>query len=748
MAAVISFLKRRWAVCFAALLLLIGGLGWQQGWFSPKQTVSYKTAKLDRGAIAASVSASGTITPVSSVSVGSQVSGQLKEVLADFNTEVRANQVIARIDPEIFEYRVRQAQADVDSARAQLLVAQSTLSARRADVSRAEVNLIESRSDASRKQMLFDKQFISSADRDRAASLVRTQDEDLKTAKAQLDVAAAQIKSAESAVQQRQAGLDSARADLAKTVIRSPVDGIVIKRSIEVGQTVAASLSAPELFVIAKNLRDMQVETAIDESDIGKIRQNMKATFTVDSFPGRTFNGEVTQVRKAAQTVQNVVTYTVVVGFSNVADGEATPSAPSATKPAAPAINAAKPAAKAASDTKPAPNTNSAAPTPQTSGQGGGQGGGQRVARERMEQALAMSDAQKQQLDGIYAAMRDKFMAMRDLPEDERAKAAEANRKDLQGKIAAILTPEQTPKFKALIAEQDAARKANAAGGASQASNGSSASTASTAATRNPAKPTAGAPAQNSAKNAGYATNPSSPPRPQNVATLLLPGMTANVRLITAERADVLRVPAAALRFKPPVDKDAKDDKPAGAPAASAAAGGNPSAGGGAQAGQGGGGAAIRAYRERLSKELALTEAQNKQIDEIYTASRDKFAALRDMSEAERPKASAAIRADVRDKTAAVLTAEQKPKFDAINAELAAARSGGGGTVTTRARIYVVDENGKPKAIDIRTGVSDGALAEIINPGEALKEGMEVITGTIGAGTGSKPASSGTRAPF
>ena len=736
----LTFLKRRWAWLLALLLLALGGAGWQLNWFSNKPPVTYKTSKIDRGAVVASVSASGTITPVSSVSVGSQVSGQLKEVLADFNTEVRANQIIAKIDPEIFEYRVRQAQADVDSARAQLLVAQSTLSARRADISRAEVNLIESRADASRKQMLFDKQFIGTADRDKSASLVRTQEEDLKSAKAQLDVAAAQIKSAESTVQQRQAGLDSARADLAKTVIRSPVDGIVIKRSIEVGQTVAASLSAPELFVIAKNLRDMQVETAIDESDIGKIRQNMKATFTVDSFPGRTFNGEVTQVRKAAQTVQNVVTYTVVVGFSNAADGDGAATGTIAARPAVVSLAnpAAKPATSQAAKSAAAPTSNV---LPQNAGnqgaQGGGQGGGQAAARERMVQVLAMNDAQKQQVDAIYAGMRDKFMALRELPEADRAKASDANRKEVQGKIAAILTPEQQPKFKAMVAEQDAARKAAQGGNVS---------------TSNSARPN-NATAQNKPAASSAVAGATAQPRPASVATLLLPGMTANVRLITAERTDVLRIPAAALRFKPAVDKDAKPENTS--TGAAPASGGNPQAGGGqggagqGAGGQGGGGAAIRAYRERLNKDLALTEAQNKQIDAIYEASRERFATLRDLSEADRPKASAAIRADVRDKTAAILSAEQKPKFDAINAEIAAARSGGGnGTVSARGRIYVLDENGKPKAIDVRTGVSDGALLELLNPPAELKEGVEIITGASSSGSTKPAAASGPRAPF
>ena len=543
----ITFFVRRFWLWLLITLLLAGGVAWYFDAFSSSKAVQYKTAKLAQGSITASVSAGGTINPVSSVQVGSQVSGQIKEVRADFNTEVKAGQILARIDPEIFEFRVRQAQADVDSARAQQLVAQSTLAARRADLSRAEVNLIESKNDAARKQTLFEKQFISSAERDKSASVVKLQDEDLRTAKAQIEVALAQVKSAESATQQRIAALDSAKADLARTVIKSPVDGIVIKRSIENGATVAASLQAPELFIIAKNLRDMQVDTAIDESDISKIRLGMRATFSVDSFPGRNFAGEVVQVRKAALTVQNVVTYTVVVGFSN---------------------------------------------------------------------------------------------------------------------------PEGA----------------------------------------------------------------------------LLPGMTANVRLITAERADVLRLPVAALRFKPATAS--KDDKPAtsaGEPAAGGATGGAAGSGGSA-----GGQAANRVFRDKLDKELALTEAQKKQVDDIYSGMRDRFMAVRDLPEALRPKAGQNLRAEIRDKIGALLTAEQKPKYEAIVAEQAANRQGGAGGGGAggggRGKVYVLDAEGKPVAVDVRTGVSDGSFTEVVNPPAELKAGVEIITGTQTA-TSAKPAAA-PRSPF
>jgi HlyD family secretion protein len=264
------------------------------------------------------VVASGAVNPVSQVSVGTQVSGQIRDLLVDFNAEVKAGQLLAQIDPETFEYRVRSAQADVDAARAAVLTAQANQVAAQAQVSRAQVDLDEARRDFERKQSLVEKQFIAQSEGDKARALVNTSAETLKAVQAQVGVAQAQVKTAQANVAQREAAWAQARIDLARTRITSPVNGIVIKRSIERGQTVASSLQAPELFVIAQNLSDMQVDASIDESDVGRLRTGQKATFTVDAFPGQTFDGEILQVRKAALNVANVVTYVAVVRFSNV----------------------------------------------------------------------------------------------------------------------------------------------------------------------------------------------------------------------------------------------------------------------------------------------------------------------------------------------------------------------------------------------------------------------------------------------
>lgn len=309
--------KSYWIVGAVALAVLTSG-GWWWAQRSAADAVQYRTGKIERGSLQATVAASGAVNPVSQVSVGTQVSGQIRDLLVDFNSEVKAGQLLAQIDPETFEYRVRSAQADVDAARAAVLTAQANQVAAQAQVSRAQVDLDEARRDFDRKQSLVEKQFIAQSEGDKARALVNTSAEALKAVQAQVGVAQAQVKTAQANVAQREAALAQARIDLARTRITSPVNGIVIKRSIERGQTVASSLQAPELFVIAQNLSDMQVDASIDESDVGRLRTGQKATFTVDAFPGQTFEGEILQVRKAALNVANVVTYVAVVRFANV----------------------------------------------------------------------------------------------------------------------------------------------------------------------------------------------------------------------------------------------------------------------------------------------------------------------------------------------------------------------------------------------------------------------------------------------
>lgn len=295
--------SRRLIVSVLLVVLLGGGGAAYRHFFAANAAPGYRFATIERGPITAAVAATGTLSPVVSVQVSSQISGQIREVFVDFNSPVKAGDLLARIAPETFDHRVRQAEADLEAARALVAVQQ-------AELYRAKVNLADAERDYARKQSLVAKNYLSSAELDKAQTL-------LEAARAQLKVVEAQAANSSALVRQREAQLGQARVDLSRTEIRAPIDGIVIKRSVEPGQTVAASLQAPEMFVIAKNLSDMQVEAAIDEADIGRIQVGQEVSFTVDAFPGRRFKGEVKQVRKAAQVVSNVVSYTAVISAAN-----------------------------------------------------------------------------------------------------------------------------------------------------------------------------------------------------------------------------------------------------------------------------------------------------------------------------------------------------------------------------------------------------------------------------------------------
>lgn len=309
-------------------LLLLGaiaaGLWAWQPWQDKTPTPQYRLGKATEGRLAAAVSASGTLGALVTVQVGSQVSGQIAELLADFNSPVKKGQVIARLDPAAFETRVAQAQADLRAAESAAQVARDTLGVRQAELAKARIAQEEAGRNLERKQALVREQFLSPAELDSAQAAFDTAREQVRLAEAGVRVASAQLNNAEAVVAQRQAVLRQALVELAHTVIRSPVDGVVISRNVDVGQTVAASLQAPVLFTIAQDLRQMEVNIAVDEADVGRVRPGQKVRFTVDAYPGERFMGQVTQIRKAPQTVNNVVTYSVMATAANP-DGKLLP---------------------------------------------------------------------------------------------------------------------------------------------------------------------------------------------------------------------------------------------------------------------------------------------------------------------------------------------------------------------------------------------------------------------------------------
>ena len=278
----------RWIALGAVLVTVaLGALGWHVAHAKPE--VSYKTAAVEKRRITAKVTASGTLSAIVTVQVGAQVSGRIAALNADFNSRVTKGELIAELDPSLYQATVDQAQANYAQAAAQQLKSHAA-----ADL--ADKQLTRTRS-------LHDQGLAAQQDVDTAEGTAAQ-------AHADLSLQAANV-------EQAQASLHQARVNLSYCHIYSPIDGVVISRSVDVGQTVAASLQAPVLFTIAQDLKQMQVDTNVSEGDVGRLKEGMAAYFTVDAFPGKRFKGTIAQIRNAATNVQNVVTYDAVIRVSN-----------------------------------------------------------------------------------------------------------------------------------------------------------------------------------------------------------------------------------------------------------------------------------------------------------------------------------------------------------------------------------------------------------------------------------------------
>ena len=336
-------LTRPW-LALAGILMLIGMGATYYRLNQPPQS-RYRTAPVERGDIATEVMASGSIGALVRTEVSSQLSGQVTEVLVDFNDLVRQDQILARLDPRTYEARVREAEAELDMARAEVLIRQGTLEQTRAELANAEAlravaeaeakssqaKTGEARLELERRRGLAGKELISEreiaeaqAEYDSRHALlqaararIQVNDAAILAASASARIAETELIHARAEVRQREAALEQHQVDLHRTEIRSPMDGIVIRRDVDVGQTVAASLQAPTLFTIARDLGEMTLECRVDEADIGRIELAQPVRFSVDAYPGRRFYGQVVQIRKAPETFQNVVTYSVIVSAAN-----------------------------------------------------------------------------------------------------------------------------------------------------------------------------------------------------------------------------------------------------------------------------------------------------------------------------------------------------------------------------------------------------------------------------------------------
>lgn len=471
---------------FLVPFLLLAGLGTGLFWFGAPVASALnlpwpgvgsdtdgprpRTAAVDRGAITAAVSATGTVNPLVTVSVGSQLSGQIRELLADFNTRVVAGQPVARLDPAQIEARRAAAAADLRAAEVAVLVAEAGAERAAAEATQAEAQVQAAEAGAtSAEAALRDAEYESrrteelrrggtGAVRDAVRAAFNTDKVRAELANARATVAQmranqlaaaaaartalAQVEAARATEAQRAAQLRQVEVDLSYTTIRSPIDGVVVSRNVDLGQTVAASFQAPVLFSIAANLEEMEIWATVDEADIGRIRPGQDVPFTVAAYPGETLHGRVREIRLAAQTVSNVVTYTVVVTVPN-AGGRLLPGMTATLRVVTDHRADALRVPNAALRWR---------PRGATGGEAGAEGRGGGLAEQVLREIPDLTPAQRGEIEAAQAEMRERAA---NLPRDESRQAKmQAARQRLISRINTALNPEQ----RARIAEARGAR--------------------------------------------------------------------------------------------------------------------------------------------------------------------------------------------------------------------------------------------------------------------------------------------------
>ncbi len=489
-------------------IVALGGLA-AAGWYvlghqssSSANEPAWRTVAIDRGSIIAAVNATGSINPTATAIVGSQVSGQVLEILADYNSAVKAGDVLARLNVEQATARLDAARAELAAAAAQNAIQKAQVDRVKADIARlgatrtdaianirkAEAQLADAQTTLNRQMTLNQRQIASevalqqarlqqltsSAAREQAQAQLGSVDAQEQALAADLRIAEAQVLSGEAQIQQRQAIVRQIEVDIRNSEVRSPVDGVVIQRNIELGQTVAASLQAPTLFLVAQDLTRVEIYANIDESDVGRVQPGQPVSFTVTAFPAREFSGTVKTVRLGSQTVQNVVIYTAVIEVRN--DDTSLKPGMTATirifterrenvlrvantalrwRPPGEQPGAAAPAAP--------PNPFSVAPAGGPPGQPGGQNA-QRQMLERLATELKLDDAQKRQLDEFARAARQGIVTQgpAETPDARRERGRQVALA-IADKLKPILRAEQLPLLDAWTAER-AAQRAGATG--------------------------------------------------------------------------------------------------------------------------------------------------------------------------------------------------------------------------------------------------------------------------------------------
>jgi HlyD family secretion protein len=481
------------------IVLVLAALGGAALYFVPGWNVapaegSYRTAKAERGEIVATVSATGTINPTTTVIVGSQLSGQVVEILADYNSEVKAGQVVARLNQDQIRARLDAARADLAQMRAQRMVTEGQIEKVKAETEKARAAQVDMEAQVTRNEALLadadriyrrqsdlrTRGFAADAAVDTARATRDAQEAALASARAQvnsakaallglaadLQVAKANLAAVTAQGQQREAAVRQIEVDLSNSEIKSPVNGVIVQRNVELGATVAASLQAPELFRIADDLRKMEISANIDETDIGRIKPGQRVTFTVNAFPGRTFDGTVKQVRLGSQNVQNVVIYTTIISIENprrellpgmtanlrveTERREDVVRIPNAALRWRPPSLADQPLVRNAA----APGAPAGAPAGAPRRPSGGNSG---EFLDAIKAEIKPGADQLREIEAAFGDMRKTFMAgAGDSDQNARRERILAARRELEQRIASILTPEQKSAFDEIVKRQAA----------------------------------------------------------------------------------------------------------------------------------------------------------------------------------------------------------------------------------------------------------------------------------------------------
>ncbi|MBT4018405.1 MAG: HlyD family efflux transporter periplasmic adaptor subunit [Alphaproteobacteria bacterium] len=447
------------------LVLVVALIAWRQGHFGSgerRDGASYRLAKVTTGNIMMAVSTTGKVTPVTTVEVGSQISGQISEMLADFNSNVLAGQIIARLDPASFATRVQAADAELAVARANVAVQMAALEELKADAEGAVAALRDADQELQRVMSLYDKKVVAQSNVDRVLSNRDQARARYNAVLAREKKQQAQLQNTQAVVLVRQATLKDRQLDLDRTNIRSPIDGVVTGRNVDQGQTVAASLQAPVLFSIAGDLSQMQVEVSVDEADIGRVLDGQKVVFTVDAFSQRKFSGAVQQVRKSPTEVANVVTYTVIVGAANP-DQALLPGMTANVEIIVGEKKQVLRVPEAALRFRP--------PGEKARSSGGGPSGGPEAVRARaialikhLSKQLALTAEQRSAVGGVF---RETGLSIRGLRQggmspDEIPEAIRNLRSQSRRRIAALLNEDQAAKYRLILAEAAASNRRKA----------------------------------------------------------------------------------------------------------------------------------------------------------------------------------------------------------------------------------------------------------------------------------------------